>query len=83
MRYKTVKDVANFIDNMTFNDHLLIEFIREDGDFVGDIYCRRFGGVNISDGLYQVWRKSVRCLDVSTRNGCIIVRFIVLKGEEK
>lgn len=49
-----VKDVPNFLNNMTFNDDLLIEFIREDGAFVGDIYCRRFGGVNISVGLFKV-----------------------------
>ena len=78
-----VKDVANFLNNLTFNAHLLIEFMDEDGAFIGDIYCRRFGGVNISGELYRNWRKPVSCLDVSAWNGCTIVRFIILKGECK
>lgn len=79
-----VKDVANFLDNVTITSHLLVEFMGEDGAFVGNIYCKRFDrGVYALDGLYPVWRNPVQCLDVSTRNGCIIVRFILLKGDEE
>lgn len=78
----TGMDVFNFLNNMAFSANLLVSFIDEDGALIGDIYCRWLGGIEISSGLYCVWRKSVRCLDFGMRNGCATVRFIVLKGEE-
>lgn len=79
----TGMDVFNFLNNMVFSTNLLISFIDEDGALIGDIYCRCFGGIDISGTLHHVWRKSVRCLDLGMCNGCVTVKFIVLKGEEK
>lgn len=75
----TGMDVFNSLNNMVFSANLLIRFIDEDGALIADIYCRCFGGIDISGRAHHVWRKPVRCLDFGMYNGCATVKFIVLE----
>ena len=85
MRYKEVKDVPNFFNNLLgFDYRVVADFYDKDGYYIGqidrDYKDTRLG---VSSELRGVWRNKVLFSRMHTVRDTVILTFIVLKGEEK
>lgn len=80
-----VKDVTNFFNSLLgFDYRVIADFYNKDGDYIGQI-DRDYKAANlvISAELREVWRSEVLFHDMYTMRDTVMLKFIVLKGEEK
>lgn len=85
MRYKEVKDVPNFFNNLDgFDYRVIADFYDEDGFYIGQINRNYVDGdLFVSCEVRAVWRNVIKFSRVYTLRDTVIFTFIVLKGEEK
>lgn len=80
-----VKDVANFFDNLCgFDYRVVADFYNKDGYYIGQV-DKNYKDANlvISAELREVWRSEVLFHCMYTMRDTVMLKFIVLKGEEK
>lgn len=80
-----VKDVANFFDNLCgFDYRVVADFYNKDGYYIGQIdRDYKDARLDISSELREVWKSEVLFHDMYTMRETVMIKFIVLKGEEK
>lgn len=80
-----VKDVANFFDNLcAFDYRVVAHFYNKDGYYIGQVDKNyKDDNLVISAELREVWGSEVLFHDMHTMRDTVMLKFIVLKGEEK
>ena len=80
-----VKDVANFFDNLCgFDYRVVADFYNKYGYYIGQIdRDYKDARLDISSELREVWQSEVLFYDMYTMRETVMIKFIVLKGEEK
>ena len=79
-----VKDVANFFNSLLgFDYRVVADFYNKDG-YIGRVdKDYKDTHLVISSELREVWKSEVLFHDMYTMRDTVMVKFIVLKGEEK
>ena len=79
-----VKDVANFFDNLCgFDYRVVADFYNKDGYYIGQVDKNyKDSHLVISSELREVWKSEVLFHDMYTMRDTVMLKFIVLKGEE-
>ena len=85
MRYKEVKDVTNLFNSLLgFDYRVVADFYNEDGSYIGQIdRDYKDARLGVSSELRGVWRSKVLFHCMYTMRDTVMLKFIVLKGEEK
>lgn len=84
MRYKEVKDVANFFNSLLgFDYRVVADFYDKDGYYIGQI-DRDYKATRlvVSSELRGVWRNKALFTSMNTMRDTVMLTFVVLKGEE-